>query len=30
MNLSKVQDLFLSLGFEFDGVDGYRKERKAK
>ena len=30
MNLSKVHDLFLSLGFEFDGVDGYRKERASK
>jgi hypothetical protein len=30
MKLNQVQELFLGLGFEFDGVDGYRKERKAK
>ena len=27
MKLSQVHELFLSLGFEFDGIDGYRKER---
>jgi hypothetical protein len=30
MKLSQVHNLFLSLGFEFDGLDGYRKERATK
>lgn len=30
MKLSQVHELFLSLGFEFDGIDGYRKERATK
>jgi hypothetical protein len=28
IKLSQVHNLFLSLGFEFDGIDGYRKERE--
>jgi hypothetical protein len=28
--LNQIHNLFLSLGFEFDGIDGYRKERAAK
>jgi hypothetical protein len=30
IKLSQVHNLFLSLGFEFDGLDGYRKERATK
>ena len=27
MKLTKIHNLFTGLGFEFDGIDGYRKER---
>jgi hypothetical protein len=28
--LERVKNYLLSAGFEFDGINGYRKERKAK